>query len=267
MASGHTPLRSYPYPLETDTPDVAADMQSLAVALDNAPVVKQGTLAARPASAVAGNRYLVQGDPNTSNNGIEWYDTGSGWLQVVSPISLVTSLPTTPYDGQVIDFLADATNGIIWRLRYRAASASSYKWEFLGGSSLFSQVMTAQSSSTFNTWLNLTTAGPQITLPTGLGGDFAWRMGCTMNAVPPGGSAFMGLAVNATAPGFGAQPWPERSAQGAGSATAEDMVASSGQLSSVAAAAVLKAQYYISASTGTVTFGARFLEIRPIRVG
>jgi hypothetical protein len=52
-------------------------------------------------------------------------------------VPLVSSLPTSPVDGQVIDYLADATNGMIWRLRYRAASASAYKWEFVGGSNLY----------------------------------------------------------------------------------------------------------------------------------
>lgn len=49
---------------------------------------------------------------------------------------IVTALPPTPVDGQEVRFLADATNGIVWNLRYRAASASAYKWEVLGGPAL-----------------------------------------------------------------------------------------------------------------------------------
>jgi hypothetical protein len=45
-----------------------------------------------------------------------------------------TSLPSSPVDGQEIYYAADATNGVIWHLRYRSASSSSYKWEFVGGS-------------------------------------------------------------------------------------------------------------------------------------
>lgn len=37
MASGSTPRKGYPYPLETDTPDVAADIHALALALDGDP--------------------------------------------------------------------------------------------------------------------------------------------------------------------------------------------------------------------------------------
>jgi hypothetical protein len=45
---------------------------------------------------------------------------------------LVTSLPSNPLDGQEVYYLADAANGIIWHLRYRAASTSAYKWEIVG---------------------------------------------------------------------------------------------------------------------------------------
>lgn len=51
-------------------------------------------------------------------------------------VPLVSVLPPTPADGQVIDYVADSANGVIWRFRYRAASASTYKWELVGGSSL-----------------------------------------------------------------------------------------------------------------------------------
>jgi hypothetical protein len=40
-----------------------------------------------------------------------------------------------PFNGQIIDYLADATNGVV-RLRYRAAAPVAYKWEFVGGSPL-----------------------------------------------------------------------------------------------------------------------------------
>src|SRR4051794_17254127 len=54
-------------------------------------------------------------------------------------IPLMTSLPTSPIDGQVIYYAADATNGIIWQLRYNASSLSPYKWEFVGGSDLMAK--------------------------------------------------------------------------------------------------------------------------------
>lgn len=44
----------------------------------------------------------------------------------------VTSLPGSPIDGQEIYYVADATNGVVWHLRYNA-SGGTYKWEFVGG--------------------------------------------------------------------------------------------------------------------------------------
>lgn len=62
------------------------------------------------------------------------YD-GSLWRQA-SPAPTVTSLPASPVDGDEVVYTAEATNGIRWRFKYRAASASSYKWEFVGGAPL-----------------------------------------------------------------------------------------------------------------------------------
>lgn len=50
-----------------------------------------------------------------------------------NPTGVVTSLPGSPVDGQVIDLLVDAANGVVWRFRYRAAATGAYKWEFVGG--------------------------------------------------------------------------------------------------------------------------------------
>lgn len=58
--------------------------------------------------------------------------------------SLVTSLPASPTDGQEVYYQNAVMEvaRIIWHLRYRSASASSYKWEFLGGLPLLSDVDT-----------------------------------------------------------------------------------------------------------------------------
>lgn len=56
--------------------------------------------------------------------------------EAVAP-ALVSTLPASPYDGQEVFYLADAAAGVVWHLCYRAASPSAYKWEFVGGASLF----------------------------------------------------------------------------------------------------------------------------------
>jgi microcystin-dependent protein len=54
-------------------------------------------------------------------------------IGVAMPPQFVTTLPASPIDGTEVYYQADSTNGVIWHLRYRAASASAYKWEFVGG--------------------------------------------------------------------------------------------------------------------------------------
>lgn len=89
-------------------------------------------------------------------------------------IPVMTSLPTSPVDGQVIYYMADATNGVVWQLRYNAASASVYKWEFVGGSPLESSSPTnAQTTGggTFYT-TTLTDGTAIVSVPLPLAGDY-----------------------------------------------------------------------------------------------
>lgn len=92
----------------------------------------------------------------------------------VEPLE-VTALPGSPRDGQVIDYVADATAGVVWRLRYRAASASAYKWEFVGGSPRFAYVSGLATITTSATTFTSTamTGGPTLTAP--LSGEYDVR--------------------------------------------------------------------------------------------
>jgi len=92
---------------------------------------------------------------------------GSSWVSLSGTSTLVTSLPSSPVDGEIIDYLANSSNGIVWRFRYRAASASAYKWEFIGGGQLDSYITTQQSTSSTTT---VGLSGPSVTVP--LAGDY-----------------------------------------------------------------------------------------------
>lgn len=81
---------------------------------------------------------------------------------------IFTALPSSPVDGQVINYQADANNGVIWRFRYNAASVSSFKWEFIGGSSL--SAGPAGDITTAATSYVAMTGGPTIVLP--FSGDY-----------------------------------------------------------------------------------------------
>jgi hypothetical protein len=79
-------------------------------------------------------------------------------------IPYVTSLPASPSDGQEVFYAADATNNVIWNLRYRSGSASTYKWEFIGGDPLesFQSESSTRSSTAYGDFASV---GPSITAP------------------------------------------------------------------------------------------------------
>jgi hypothetical protein len=76
-------------------------------------------------------------------------------------IPYVTTLPSAPYDGQEVYYGADASNGIIWHLRYNAAGGT-YKWEFIGGSSLDTLVSAAATKGSGTTFAALSDSLPTI---------------------------------------------------------------------------------------------------------
>lgn len=96
MASGTTARRKLIFPKATDAPKVTTDIEGLANQLDNDVEGGQGTLAARPAAALRGRVYMVQGDPTPANNGVLWWDTGATWItangEAVTPSTI--SAPT-----------------------------------------------------------------------------------------------------------------------------------------------------------------------------
>jgi hypothetical protein len=86
---------------------------------------------------------------------------------VINPF--VTALPITANNGDEIRFLADDANGVVWHLRYRSSAPSDYRWEFIGGSALFDEVLTNE-SRTNTAFGALATVGPSITVP--LAGEY-----------------------------------------------------------------------------------------------
>jgi hypothetical protein len=83
----------------------------------------------------------------------------------------VTVLPVAPVDGQEVSFVADATAGIVWHLKYRAADPSAYKWQYIGGPVLASEANAGAGHTTSATAFTTTTfADISITLP--LAGDY-----------------------------------------------------------------------------------------------
>jgi hypothetical protein len=49
---------------------------------------------------------------------------------------IVTQLPSNPQFGDVVTYIADATNGVAWSLQYDASG--TYPWKYVGGSGIHS---------------------------------------------------------------------------------------------------------------------------------
>lgn len=127
-----------------------------------------------------------------------FYNT-AGFLKVNTGRELVSTLPSSPVNGQEIYYQADGTNGVIWHLRYRAASASAYKWEFVGGGALTVSTGAQVSNPTYptaNTWVDIGAAVSLPALP--LAGDYWVEASATVyNRV----AATLGIGVATTAAG------------------------------------------------------------------
>ena len=204
--------------------------------------------------------YSQPATPASTNLGAVWIDTDETppSFSIVTE-NIFTSLPVAPVDGQVINYLADATNGVVWRLRYRSISSSTYKWEFIGGEPLRADVTTMeQLTATASTWADLATVGPTITLP--LAGDYdvsfgsQFTQGSTLTGMyygvgigaanPSGGDKYVYFYINAT-----------------------QIVTGYKELRLLAVpAGTIKARYQGGAASG-IYFTNRFILAKPVRVG
>lgn len=171
----------------------------------------------------------------------------------------VTALPGSPSNGQEVNYLADATNGVVWTLKYRSGSGSAFKWEFVGGTGLASEVATDQANAGSTTYVDLATVGPQVTVP--LAGDYVAQWG---NETFSNSAVYSFMALKrgaaATANADSIQVYP--------SVAATQTLAPARRLllTGLTASTVIKAQYRAGAAV-TVNHRKRWLELIPVRVG
>ena len=164
---------------------------------------------------------------------------------------LLTSLPTTAVDTDEIRFLADAAAGVVWHLKYDAATA---RWRYLGGPPLFAEIATSE-SSTSGTYAALATAGPSIVLP--LAGDYDVEIGCRVLSTTNAAEAHMSYDIGATA-ASDADHVMQRQPDGVNSAV---FTGSRKRRKTGLAAVTLTAKY-----RGTSTFANRWMSATPVRL-
>jgi hypothetical protein len=173
----------------------------------------------------------------------------------------VSSLPGSPVDGQECFYVADATAGAVWHLKYRAASGSSYKWEFVGGSPLFAEVTTDE-STTSATYAALTTAGPSITLP--LAGDYRVAIGAAFETINAAGTTgLMSYDIGGTGAVDANAAWGSWQASGA----TGNIDTGSRERVKTALTAVALVSKYKSTTANAMHFFNRWMRVTPVRVG
>lgn len=222
----------------------------------NATLTGSGLLADRPTSTpgspgITGRKYYA------TDTGVEYRDTGTSWIAL--GVELVTTLPASPFNGQIVDYLADATNGVVWRLRYRAASASPYKWEFVGGSPLHGTDTTGGTRAGGAGFGNLTGTGvgPQITVPRA--GDYEIAFGALVTNNSPGARVEVAIQVGAAAVSV------DNTAAAAEDANAAISPWRQVRRTVTAPATAIALRY--ASSGGTANFSERELIVIPTRVG
>jgi hypothetical protein len=90
-----TAHRALPYPQGSDAPNVPADIQALATALDGVAIDTQGVFTSRPAAGSYGKYYYA------TDTGALYRDNGTTWVQVVVGTDARLSDTRTPTDGTV----------------------------------------------------------------------------------------------------------------------------------------------------------------------
>ena len=218
---GETATYLLPWPEPPDPPDIPVDLEQLAQAVEGAITT-----------------VIASG--------------------IVAP--LVSSLPAGPADGQRCIYLASAANGILWHLRYRAASPSPYKWEFLGGSSL-ADIQTVEGTKTAGaSYGAATNAGPVVTVP--LAGEYDVTLSAYMLNSNANATGYYSFSVGATG-AIDADSIRIREDGNGGNGAST----SAGTRRKIvpAAATALTAAY--KCDVGTLTMNVRAMNVVPVRVG
>lgn len=166
---------------------------------------------------------------------------------------LVTTLPSPPVDGQECNYLADATNGVIWHFVYRSASG---KWHFTGGGALYSNV-DSNSVPNGSAWGNY--GGPSIVVP--LPGDYEVTIGGrSINDLGAGGNNI----IQSYTVGGSTPLSPDGNDLYTPTAQAAIQQSNTRIKTAVAGATIAER---VSTNAGNAGISARFLRVTPRRVG
>lgn len=174
----------------------------------------------------------------------------------------VTAEPASPVDGQLVSYVADATNGVEWMLRYYAADVSGYPWLFVGGPPVVA-VSTTNSSRTNTAYGALASATPTISIP--LAGDYDCEFGSgEVNWTSNGGVGYCKAGTSAPGDDLDALVFYNYNATGAYLDNMSLPAFRENRLTGLASGATL--QMYWRSTTGAISAAQRKIKITPVRV-
>lgn len=124
--------------------------------------------------------YIIKAIPDAPRSGLAYGST--------PPI--VTALPANPQFGDVVTYIADATNGVAWNLQYDATG--TYPWKFIGGAALYAFGGGGATNST--SYVDCGGASMTIALP----GDYVFDYKCHFQ-LAAGESGFISCFFGTTA--------------------------------------------------------------------
>ena len=183
--------------------------------------------------------YIIKAVPDAPRSGHAYGST--------PPI--VTALPSNPQFGDVVTYIADATNGVAWNLQYDATG--TYPWKFIGGAPLVSVVAGASATASAS---YVALSGP--TLSIALPGDY--DIGASFSA-SYNGSAAAGMGVQIGAGGDEDYAWGITEAPGF------NTTHNGTYRKTVSSAATLNSKVK-SPQSVSISFSERVLRATPVRV-
>lgn len=168
-----------------------------------------------------------------------------------------TTLPASPVDGQLFVFVADATNGVEWLLKYNAGDASSFKWHAIGGVPLRAN---GTSTAISGTLAGITGAA----LTAALGGDYDVHFDARLSALATANGAYCGPKIGAAA--FNDEDAVALPLPGGTTVSTFFRSGRTQRFASVTAASLIQLQARTDIA-GTGTVASANLSIMPARVG
>lgn len=200
----------------------------------------------------------------TGGSGVGWTASIAddfGLMNVVVRKRLIgaatTSLPSTPARGDIAQYIADSSKGVIWQFTYDGVG--EFPWKFVGGPPLSNEVETEQTTKE-TTFANLATEGPFITIP--LAGDYDIVIAALMTNTVANSHSRMSYSIGGTA----ASTADMMDALDAGNAftVANNFREKRKNFPSAATKLVMK--YAQAGVAGEAKFANRYIRATPVRV-